>query len=150
MCVIHVDTSELLSSVLAHQLFDVYPQFLCIFAVCKTHQNHHHIPNRNLDVLHMQLLPHCKELCVHPCLFRTVTGLRHFRRSLENAKFHHQECTHHWLFCGMFRLLQHLDKSSTVSTAAPVSKSIFTHSNRFGLLTAPRSKLPREVILRSS
>ena len=57
-----------------------------------------------------------------------------------------QECTRHWPFDQVFHLLVHLDPSSMdmCSLQLLCPRFIFTHSNRFGLLTAPRSTLLRE------
>ena len=47
-------------------------------------------------------------------------------------------------FIRIFHLLLHMHQNGNVSTAAPVSSFLFTHSNRFGLPMAPRSEHPSE------
>ena len=82
---------------------------------------------------------------VHPFVFHSEIGSSQFRHSLEIGKLHRQECTHHWQFCRFFPSPTpsgpKFDRK--VFTAAPLSEFIFTHSNRFGLFTPPRSKLPK-------
>ena len=73
-----------------------------------------------------------------------------FRRILGIVKLHHQESIHHWQSDRIFHLpLFSVPKfNGNVFTAAPVSRFIFTHSNRFGLFEALTPNPPSEMRLR--
>ena len=100
----------------------------------------------NLVFLSTRSLQHCAKLCAHQWVFHSeVTAIR-FRRILRIAKLHRPESIHHWAFWWNIRspALSGPMLDGNVFTAAPVSRFIFTRSNRFGLQVAPRSKPPSE------
>ena len=104
--------------------FSFLDQFCCKSEPCI----HHLVPSWNLVALCARSLQHCTTRCVHQqWVFHSEIGSNRFRRILGTApapsgqKF-----------------------NGNVFTVAPVSRFIFTHSNRFGLLMAPRSKPPIE------
>ena len=104
-------------------------------------RNHRRLSTVNCDVLCMHFLLHCIGiLCTHMIIpFRDQ--LDPFRRSLEIAGLHRQQCTH------PLAVLKKLPSAAppgpmyggNVFTAAPVSKFIITPLNQ--LWTAHRSQI---------
>ena len=98
LCSLHVDRDELLSSTPGHQKFVKSLHFPANVAV---HKNHGTTVGSQveilIDVLCVQFLVHCTELCVHQRVVHTEIDFGHFLRGIEIAKLHRRESTHHWV-----------------------------------------------------
>ena len=131
--VFDVNWNELFSFVPTHLPFEVYPHFLANVAV---HWNHETTVRPQLEILmsFARDVSRTAQNFVCTGVLRSELGTNHFLRHLETAKLHQQ---------AMWTEVQW----TCVYCSSLVSGFIFTHSKRFGLLIAPRSKTPSECEL---
>ena len=131
--------NELFSSLSGQQFLETTSHLLTHFAV---NGNHVTTVMSQIEIFSS----FARDLCstAQPSVQRSKQTV--FIVTLDIAKVHHQICIRHWLFGTTLHLQPFFGPkiNGNVSTAAPVSRLILTHSNRLGLLMARRSKLPSE------
>ena len=114
-------------------------------------RNHRLIPNRNLDVFHKRIYPHCTRFLCSPVSLPCRDRHNPFSSSPWNCRAPpsrmHSPLAVRWKLPSLAPPGPQFN--GHLLTAALVSTFILTHPNRNGLLVAPRSKLPEKVSLRN-
>ena len=144
--VFEVDRYELLSAVPTHQSFEVYPHFPANFAM---HKKLETTVRSHIDIL-MSFTSNSSRTaqnCVYPCessIHRPAQAIFTVALKLPSSIIKNASTN------GRSSPAPSGPKfKGHVIVAAPVSRFIFTHSNRFGLFIAPRQTSQRKVSLRS-